>query len=70
MAPGSSHSPSPAVRRIVACERCGGRQRTIFDSAQGVRGLCIGCGADVAFPFLTEQLPMVVGRAGQVLAAS
>ena len=70
MAPRSSDSPILAVRRIVACERCGGRRRTLLDGTHGVRGLCIGCGADVPFPFATEQLPMVVGRAGQVLAAS
>jgi hypothetical protein len=68
-------SPQPiqptvlAVRRIVGCANCGGRRRTLMDSAQGVRAHCMGCGAEVSFPFATEAMPAVVGRAGQVIAS-
>ena len=65
--------PAPsilAVRRIVACGVCGGRRRTLADSAQGVRAHCMGCGTEVAFPFATERMPAVIGRAGQVLAGA
>jgi hypothetical protein len=56
-----------AVRRIVACIGCGGRRRTLVDSANGLRAHCMGCGAEVAFPFATEDAPHTVGRAGQVV---
>jgi len=59
MATRSTAEPAVAIRRIVACERCGGRRRSLHDTAHGVRALCVGCGADVAFPLATEQLPML-----------
>ena len=61
--------PSMAIRRIVACAECGGRRRTLADSAQGVRAHCMGCGVEVSFPFATEHMPAGVGRAGHILAA-
>jgi DNA-directed RNA polymerase subunit RPC12/RpoP len=55
------------VRRIVACTDCGGRRRALVDTAQGLRAHCMGCGAEVAFPFATENAPLILGRAGQVM---
>lgn len=69
----TSHStdrPGPAVRRIVACSRCGGRRRSLVEGAHGLRAHCMGCGAEVDFPFATERMPAVLGRAGQVLAVA
>lgn len=65
-----AQSPILAIRRIVACAECGGRRRTLADSAQGVRAHCMGCGAEVSFPFATERMPAMVGRAGQILATA
>lgn len=65
--------PSPtltlpfSVRRIVACSHCGGRRRALVDSAQGLRAHCMGCGAELAFPFALENASHTVGRAGQVV---
>jgi hypothetical protein len=58
---------SIAVRRIVACSLCGGRRRTLVDTTQGLRAHCMGCGAEVTFPFATEDAPLTIGRAGQVM---
>jgi len=61
-------APFPfSVRRIMACSSCGGRRRTLVDTALGLRAHCMGCGAEVAFPFATEDAPHVIGRAGQVV---
>ncbi|HZS13475.1 MAG TPA: hypothetical protein VFC09_02645 [Candidatus Dormibacteraeota bacterium] len=56
-----------SVRRIVACGTCGGRRRTLVDSAQGLHAHCMGCGTEVAFPFAVEDAGHAVGRAGQVV---
>jgi hypothetical protein len=58
---------SPVAVRIVACPTCGGRRRTLADTSQGLRAHCMGCGAEVAFPFATERSPLTIGRAGQVM---
>jgi hypothetical protein len=61
-------APFPfSVRRIVACTSCGARRRTLVDTARGLRAHCMGCGAEVAFPFVTEDASHVIGRAGQVV---
>jgi hypothetical protein len=66
-----AHSTAPfpfSVRRIVGCATCGGRRRTLVDTAHGLRAHCMGCGAEVEFPFATEDAPhTIVGRAGQVV---
>ena len=59
--------PHLSVRRIVACGACGGRHRTLVDTTHGLRAHCMGCGAAVAFPFIVENAPVTVGRAGQVV---
>lgn len=71
MSPLPMTSPIPAIRRIVACTGCGGRRRTLVDSPQhGLRAHCLGCGAEVSFPFATEAIPAIIGRARQVLATA
>jgi len=71
MSPQPAQNPVLAVRRIVACDSCGGRRRTLVDSMQGgVRAHCMGCGGEVSFPFATEAMPAILGRAGQVLATA
>jgi hypothetical protein len=55
------------MRRIVPCAQCGGRRRTLIDTAHGLRAHCMGCGEEVAFPFATETAPLCIGRAGQVV---
>jgi hypothetical protein len=62
-------SPVIEVRRIVACSNCGGRRRSLVETAAGLRGLCIGCGVEVSSPLATERTPMLIGRAGQLLVA-
>jgi hypothetical protein len=67
-APITPSRPLPfAIRRIVACGACGGRRRTLVDTSDGLRARCMGCGADIAFPFAVEDSRHVVGRAGQVV---
>ena len=62
-------APFPfSVRRIVACSSCGGRRRTLVDTAHGLRAHCMGCNAEVAFPFAIEDSShAILGRAGQVV---
>lgn len=66
-----AHTATPlpfSVRRIVACASCGGRRRTLVDTARGLRAHCMDCGAAVAFPFATEDAShAIIGRAGQVV---
>ena len=70
MSPMPASSTILAVRRIVACGVCGGRRRTLAESAQGLRAHCMGCGAEVAFPFATERMPAVIGRHREALAGA
>ena len=66
----NAQTPSVSILRIVPCSRCGGRRRTLVDTAQGLRGHCMGCGAEIAFPFATERTPVVLGRGGQVVGGA
>jgi hypothetical protein len=55
MAPALVELPEPVVR-LAPCPRCADRRRTLVESAEGMRGHCMGCGRLLSFPLATESV--------------
>jgi hypothetical protein len=68
-------APAPAAApatggylRLASCSECGSRRRILVEVAGELRGHCLGCGADLPLPLVTEPhrvTVVTVGRGGQ-----
>jgi hypothetical protein len=47
--------PEPVVR-LAPCPQCADRRRTLVESAEGMRGHCLGCRRLLSSPLATESV--------------
>lgn len=48
--------PAPPTVRLAPCPSCSDRRRTLVESADGLRGHCLGCGRALTRPLATQTL--------------
>jgi uncharacterized Zn finger protein len=48
--------PASPVVRLAPCPQCSDRRRTLVDSAEGLRGHCLGCGQVLTAPLATQTV--------------